>query len=210
MEAQKTAVILIGYQNDYFSPDGLLNSVIEASAKVTHALENTVSLLQQLESSDVLIVSTPIFFTEEYKELTEAVGLLKIIKEVGAFRQGSPGSETIAELQPFQARILEVPGKRGFNAFVNTNLDQILRDHGINHVALAGAVTSVCLDSTGRFAQERGYQVTMLADCMSARTAFEQEFYCENIFPLYANVWSHSELLAELAAPVAAAQLVAV
>jgi nicotinamidase-related amidase len=201
MEAQKTAVILIGYQNDYFSPQGLLNSVIEASAKVTHALENTVSLLEQLASSEVLLISTPIFFTQDYKELTEAVGLLKIIKEVGAFCQGSPGSETVAELLPFQDRILEVPGKRGFNAFVNTNLDQILKDQGITHVALAGAVTSVCLDSTGRFAQERGYQVTMLADCMSARTAFEQEFYCENIFPLYANVWSHSEFLANLAVP---------
>jgi nicotinamidase-related amidase len=195
MEAPKTALILIGYQNDYFSPNGILHGVIEESSKVTNVIANTVYLLQFLSSTPALLITTPIFFTSNYEELIEPIGILKTIKEVNAFQIGTPGSETIEALQPFEHRILEVPGKRGFNAFINTNLDEILKQQGITDVVLAGAVTSICIDSTGRSAHEKGYHVTILSDCTSARTIFEQEFYCSNIFPLYAEVMTSKELL---------------
>lgn len=198
MNPNNTALLLIGFQNDYFSPQGILHSVIEESSKVTNVLSNTVHLLERLESTPVLIVETPIFFTPGYEELTESVGILKTIKEVGAFQAGTEGSKTIAEFSPFQHRIQQVPGKRGFNAFINTNLDDVLKQHHITHVVLAGTVTSVCIDSTGRYAHEQGYNVTILEDCTSARTVFEQSFYCENIFPLYANVINHTALLHQL------------
>ena len=64
---------------------------------------------------------------------------------------------------------------------------------------LAGAVTSICIDSTGRSAHERGYGVTVLSDCTCGRTNFEQDFYIEQILPLYAQISTSEELLAELA-----------
>ncbi|MBE9032123.1 cysteine hydrolase family protein [filamentous cyanobacterium LEGE 11480] len=201
MDPSKTALILIGYQNDYFSPDGVLYSVIEASTKSNQVLENTVHLLSELVKTPTLMVATPIFFTPNYDELTEAVGILKTIKEVRAFQANTAGAATIEQLKPFEENILEVPGKRGFNAFINTNLDNILRKRGINHIMLAGAVASVCIDSTGRYAHERGYQVSILRDCLSARTIFEQEFYCDTIFPLYADVIDHNTLLENLLVP---------
>ncbi|UIE38072.1 cysteine hydrolase [Leptodesmis sichuanensis] len=195
MKPQHTALVLIGYQNDYFSPTGILHGVIEESSKVTNVLVNTVHLIQCLAPTPALIVTTPIFFTPNYEELIDPIGILKTIKEVGAFQAGTPGSETIKELEPFKDRILEVPGKRGFNAFINTNLDEILKQQGVTNIVLAGAVTSICIDSTGRAAHEKGYHVTILSDCTSARTVLEQEFYCSGIFPLYAEVVAHSELL---------------
>lgn len=140
----------------------------------------------------------PIFFTPGYEELIEPVGILKTIKDVGAFQAGTEGAKAINELTRFRERILEVPGKRGFNAFVNTNLNAVLKQHEITNIVLAGTVTSICIDSTGRYAHEQGYNVTTLADCTSARTVFEQSFYCDNIFPLYANVINHTELLRQL------------
>ena len=77
------------------------------------------------------MIATPIFFTPNYQELVEPVGILKTIKEVGAFQAGTKGSQMIDELLPFHSRILEVPGKRGFNAFMNTNLDMILHEKEI-------------------------------------------------------------------------------
>ena len=114
---------------------------------------------------------------------------------MGAFQEGTKGSQTIEALQPFQDRILEVPGKRGLNAFVNTNLGEILQQRNITHLVLAGAVTSVCIDSTGRSAYEQGYHVSVLKDCTSARTRFEQDFYFENLFPLYAKTMTSDTLL---------------
>ncbi len=195
MNPQNTALILIGFQNDYFAPDGILHSVIDESAKATKAVENTVQLLQHLAQTPVLIAATPIFFTPDYEELVDPVGILKIIKDVGAFQAGTQGSEMIEELLPFRSRILEIPGKRGFNAFMGTHLNETLRQKQITHLVLCGAVTSICIDSTGRSAHEQGYHVSVLSDCTSARTTFEQEFYHTNVFPLYADTIPASKLL---------------
>lgn len=198
MNPQNTALLLIGFQNDYFAPDGILKDVIEESAKATNTVGNTVELLRNLIKTPVSIISTPIFFTKQYEELVDPVGILNIIKEVGAFQEGTRGSQTIEELLPFQDSILEVPGKRGLNAFVNTNLNDILQQKNIKNLILAGAVTSVCIDSTGRSAYEQGYHVSILSDCTSARTRFEQDFYFENLFPLYAKTMTSTELLEQL------------
>lgn len=194
MKTERTALLLIGFQNDYFSEHGILHSVIEESAAVSGALDNTLELLRQRGKDFDLVLSTPIIFTDTYAELDSPTGILKTIKEVGAFKKGSPGSEAIAELEPFAQLITELPGKRGLNAFSNTNLAAVLDNHRIERLVLAGAVTSVCIDSTARHAADLGYAVTVLSNCTSGRTVFEQEFYCDNIFPLYAEVVTSHEL----------------
>jgi len=193
MNPENTALILIGYQNDYFEENGILHSVIESDAKTV--LANTLETLQSLANSTVTIISTPIQFTDNYEELDQPVGILKMIKDVGAFKRSSHGGETIPELKPFADRIIEVPGKRGLNAFARTELEDVLREHKIEHVVLAGVVTSICIDSTGRSAHERGFTVHVLSDATCGRTNMEQAFYCENIFPLYANVLNHRSLI---------------
>jgi nicotinamidase-related amidase len=195
MKPQKIALVLIGFQNDYFSQDGILRRVVEESSKVTGILTNTLHLIKEL--GDVLIIATPIIFSENYSELIKPFGILKTIKEVGAFKKGSIGSQTISELAQFKDKIIEIPGKQGLNAFVNTTLEAVLKENNITNVAFAGTVCSVCIDSTGRSAFEKGFNVTMLSDCISGRTVFEQTFYCEDIFPLYANVVNSKELLIE-------------
>ncbi|VAX34901.1 Isochorismatase [hydrothermal vent metagenome] len=195
MNPKETALVLIGFQNDYFSPDGILYSVIEESSRNTGILSNTLNLIKQLVSTDILIVSTPIIFTVDYSELIEPVGILQTIKEVGAFKEGVKGSETILEISNFGNRIIEVPGKRGLNAFSNTDLDKVFKDRNIKNVVLVGTVTAICIDSTGRSAHERGYKVVMLRDCTSSRTVLEQDFYCEQIFPIYAEVMDHEHFL---------------
>jgi len=188
MNPDQTVLILIGYQNDYFATDGILYSVVEESAKANKVVSNTIHLIQKLAKTSCLIISTPIFFSPDYQELINPVGILKTIKDVGAFQANTKGSEMIPELQPFSEKIVEIPGKRGLNAFAETQLDEFLQERGIKNIVLAGAVTSICIDSTGRSAYERGYSVTILSDCTSAREVFEQDFYCNKIFPLYANV----------------------
>jgi len=197
MNWDKTAVILIGYQKDYFSDDGILRSVIEESDRNNQILRNTLTVLHKLKETNATLIQTPIIFTPDYRELVKPVGILKVIKEVGAFKEGSKGAEVIQEFRQFGNRIQTIVGKRGLNAFSNTQLAKILKERGIENVILAGAVTSICIDSTGRAAYEQNYSVSILADCTASRTLLEQEFYCDNIFPLYAEVISSSGLFAE-------------
>ena len=144
------------------------------------------------------MINLPILFSPDYHELNNPSGLLELIKQVGAFRRNSPGGEVSPEILAFGDRVMHLEGKTGFNAFLGTNLEETLQEHGIEHVILAGVVTSVCLDSTGRAASEKGLSVTIASDCTAGRSQTEQEFYCENIFPLYANVATMSELTADL------------
>lgn len=65
MKPQKTALILIGFQNDYFSKDGILRRVVEESSKVTGILSNTLHLIKDLE--DVLIIATYYFFRKLFR-----------------------------------------------------------------------------------------------------------------------------------------------
>ncbi len=206
MTPEQTAIVLVGYQNDYFDPDGILRSVVEDDGNIDRVRDATLMLLRAVEDTPVTILSTPIQFTDDYSELVEPVGILQTIRECGAFRRDGPGGQIIPELEALGKRIEHLPGKRGLNAFSNTDLDHVLRERGITNVVLAGVVTSVCIDSTGRSAHERGFGVTILSDCTGGRTRYEQEFYCNEVFPLYADVKTSADIIAALhnSAPAAA------
>jgi len=198
LDAAKTAVILIGYQNDYFSPNGALYPVVQAA--IPRVLDNTLATLNRLRDTPVTLISTPILFTPDYRELVDPIGILRIIRDRQAFRADTPGGETIAEIRAYGDRILEVPGKRGLNAFSNTDLHATLTQRQITNVVLMGVVTSLCIESTGREAFEQGYHVTVISDATAGRTEFEQDYYCAEIFPMYARVIDHRQLLDLLAA----------
>lgn len=194
MDLSKTALILVGYQNDYFAQNGILRSVVEEPGRVDAVLKNTMTLVARLAPTPITMVSTPIVLTPDYRALASPSGILHKIKESGAFAAGSEGAQTVPELLAFGDRIDYVQGKVGFNGFSGTQLDSFLRGKAIEQVLLAGMVTSLCIDSTGRAAYERGYGVTLLSDCTSARTPTEQDYYCSQVFTLYARVMASTDI----------------
>lgn len=203
MNPRSTALILVGYQNDYFAADGILRGVVEEPNRVDRVLANTLALIRNLAATELTIIATPIVLEPEYRALANSVGILDTIKKSGAFKAGTVGADTIPEVAALGDRVTYVRGKVGFNAFSNTELDRVLRERQIQHVLVGGMVTSLCIDSTGRAAYERGYSVTILSDCSSARTAAEQTFFCDNVFPLYAGVLDSQQVVGVLAAPSA-------
>ncbi len=204
MDPKKTALILVGFQNDYFAKDGILRGVVEEPNRVDTVLANALRFVDAMKDTGLTILSTPIVLEPDYRALASPVGILHAIKESGAFRAGTSGAETIPELLAFGDRVLYVTGKVGFNAFSNTRLDDVLRVGGITNVLVCGMVTSLCIDSTGRAAYERGYSVTIVSDCSSARTPAEQEFFCSSVFPLYGGVQTSTELVELMHGAVAA------
>ncbi len=193
--AGNTALILIGFQHDYFDPSGILHGVVEESHRVSGTLENTISLIEAFKDSDMVMVSTPIVFSEFYEEIQNPIGILKTIRDVQAFKTGTPGAETIPEIKAYGDRIVELPGKKSFNAFSNTRLQSMLQEHGVTKVIFAGCVTSICVHASALQAFDLGYEVTMLSDCTSARTPIEQEFFCSDVFPLFSHVLTLEELM---------------
>ena len=192
---KNTALLLIGFQNDYLSEGGALNAVIDQNAKETGVLKNTLRLIDAIKDTDLPIINTPILFSADYHELLEPKGLMATIKEVGAFRRDAWGGEVIPDIMGYGDRITHLEGKTWFSSFQGTSLKEFLEERNIQNLALAGVVTSLCIDSTARAAADLGYSTAIISDCTGARTMSEQEFYCSSIFPLYAETKTVDELL---------------
>ncbi|HUR23821.1 MAG TPA: cysteine hydrolase [Acidimicrobiales bacterium] len=198
IEPSSTALVLVGFQNEYFGPQGGLRREIDDSDAPEQVLSATVGLIGALAHTEALIVSTPIVFTPTYEELINPVGVLAAIKAKRAFQRGTEGARLVAALEGFGARIADVPGRRGLNAFLDSGLDELLGACGIVDVVLAGALACVNVDSSARSAHERGYRVSILSDCTLSRTESEHDLFCRRIFPLYAEVLSSLQLLDRL------------
>jgi nicotinamidase-related amidase len=86
--------------------------------------------------------------------------------------RGEPGWDIIPELAPVRGEpVIDKPGK---GAFYATDLESVLRNRGIKTLVVTGVTAEVCVQTTVREANDRGFECLVLSDCIAS---YIPEFY---------------------------------
>jgi ureidoacrylate peracid hydrolase len=198
IDAKKTAVVLIEFQNDFTSEGGVLHGAVSEVMDKTGMLANTQQLAEAARAAGATVMHAPITFAEGYNEITaHPYGILKGVVDGNAFVKGSWGAAIVDDLAPADGDIV-IEGKRGLDTFASTNLDFILRSKGITTLVLGGFLTNCCVESTMRSGYENGYQVITLSDCVAATSVEEHDNALKYDYPMFSQPMSSAEFIAEL------------
>jgi nicotinamidase-related amidase len=170
LPAGRTALVLIDMQRDFIEPGGFGASLGNDVSLLAGAIGPARALLEAWRQRGWPVVHTRESHAPDLSDCPSskrqrgAPGLR--IGDPGPMGRllvrGEPGCEIVPELAPLAGElVIDKPGKGAFHA---TPLDRELRAAGISHLVFAGVTTEVCVQTTMREANDRGYDCLLVED----------------------------------------------
>jgi nicotinamidase-related amidase len=165
-----TALVIIDMQRDFLEPGGFGDSLGNDVGLLQNAVPAVATALAAARAAGLLVVHTREGHRPDLADAPPA----KVDRGAPARRigdpgpmgriliRGEPGHDIVPELAPAPGEpVIDKPGK---GAFYQTDLDLVLRNHGIDTLAVCGVTTEVCVHTTIREANDRGYRCIALSD----------------------------------------------
>jgi nicotinamidase-related amidase len=201
-----TALLFVDPYNDFLSEGGKIWPRIKPVAEEVGLLPNLRAIVQAVRGAGLRVVIAPHRRWEpgDYEDWRHPNPTQTSIIERHSFARGEWGGDWRPEFAPQPGDIV-AKEHWAQSGFANTDLDQQLRQHGVTHVILVGLLANTCIESTGRYAMELGYHVTLVRDATAAFSREMMHAAHELNGPTFAHaILTTAELLAALRAIVAA------
>ena len=167
---ERVALMAIDFQRDFMEEGGFGESLGNDVSRLRAIVPTVQQLFAAFRDRQLPIIHTLECHAPDLSDCPPAKrsrgnGTLKIGDEGPMGRilvKGEPGNGIIPELAPRPGEIvIHKPGKGGF---YGTNLDSILKQQGITHLIFTGVTTEVCVQTTMREANDRGYECLLIED----------------------------------------------
>lgn len=187
-DRQLTGLLVIDPYNDFISEGGKvwdrLKGVAEANRCVPHMLE--VLNAARKTGLKVSYALHHRYRSGDYESWKYVAPIQRAAWEHRTFEVGTWGGELRSELAPVAGELVaqEHWGSSGFD---NTDLDLLLKQHGIQRLIVVGLIAHTCVEATVRSAVERGYQVTVVKDATASYSDEHMRAALEIALPHYAS-----------------------
>jgi nicotinamidase-related amidase len=169
-----TALIIIDMQRDFLEPGGFGEALGNDVSRLAAAVGPCRSVLAAARAAGLLVIHT----REGHRPDLSDAPRLKVERGDPALRigapgpmgriliRGEPGHDIVPELAPNAGEpIIDKPGK---GAFYQTDLELMLCNRRIETMLVCGVTTEVCVHTTVREANDRGFRCIVLADCCAS------------------------------------------
>jgi nicotinamidase-related amidase len=171
IDPERTAVVIIDMQRDFLQPGGFGESLGNDVSLLSRAIMPCGALLECVRRRRMLVIHTREGHRPDLSDAPRA----KVERGAPSLRigapgpmgriliRGEPGHDIVPELYPRKGEpVVDKPGK---GAFYATDLHSILQNRGIESLIVCGVTTEVCVHTTVREANDRGYRCLVPGDC---------------------------------------------
>jgi nicotinamidase-related amidase len=174
IELDRTALVIIDMQRDFLEPGGFGETLGNDVTRLQAAVKPLQAVLAAARAAGLLVIHTREGHRADLSDAppakVERGAPSKRIGDEGPMGRilirGEPGHDIVPELYPVDGEpVIDKPGK---GAFYQTDLESMLRNCGIENLLVAGVTTEVCVNTTVREANDRGYRCIVLSDCCAS------------------------------------------
>ncbi|HEY3634965.1 MAG TPA: isochorismatase family cysteine hydrolase [Caldimonas sp.] len=173
-DPKSTALVVIDMQRDFVEPGGFGAALGNDVTPLQAVIAPCRRMLDAAREANMMVIHTREGHSPDLADCPPT----KIARGRGATRigepgpmgrllvRGEPGHAIVPQLAPRAGEV--VVDKPGKGAFCATDLDLILHNRGIRSLIVCGVTTEVCVMTTVREANDRGYECVVLADCVGS------------------------------------------